>query len=137
MQQMLAVASFEVGPELLKSEIDQVYREHAGNLEQQGYSMKMYLDHVKKSEDMYKDEVVKPEAERRLKAELLLRKIREMKQVEPTDSDIKEEVEKIIAQYGSAEVVERLRAKLVPGDTYYEDIKNRLAYRKVVDTFWE
>ncbi len=137
MQQMLAVASFEVGPELLKSEIDQVYAEHAGNLEQQGYSMKMYLDHVKKSEDMYKDEVVKPEADRRLKAELLLRKIREMKQVEPTDSDIKEEVEKIIAQYGSAEVVERLRAKLVPGDTYYEDIKNRLAYRKVVDTFWE
>lgn len=137
MQQMLAVASFEVGPELLKSEIDQVYREHAGNLEQQGYSMKMYLDHVKKSEDMYKDEVVKPEAERRLKAELLLRKIREMKQVEPTDAEIREEVEKIIAQYGSTEVVERLRAKLVPGDTYYEDIKNRLAYRKVVDTFWE
>ena len=56
---------------------------------------------------------------------------------QPTEAEIREEVEKVIAQYGSAEVVERLRSKLVPGDTYYEDIKNRLAYRKVVDTFFE
>ena len=137
MKKMLEVASFEVGPELVKNEVEQVYREHAGSLEQQGYNMKMYLDHVKKSEEMYKDEIVKPEAERRLKAELLLRKIREMKWTEPTEQEVKEEVEKVIAQYGSAEVVERLRAKLIPGDTYYEDIKNRLAYRKVVDEFFE
>lgn len=137
MKQMLEVASFEVGPELLRNEIDQVYREHTSNLEQQGYNIKQYLDHVKKSEEMYKDEIVKPEAERRLKAELLLRKIREMKGTEPTDEEIKIEVEKIISTYGSAEVVERLRAKLVAWDTYYEDIKNRLAYRRVVDEFFE
>ena len=51
--------------------------------------------------------------------------------------EIKEELEKIIAQYQNAEVVARLREKLVPGDMYYEDIKNRLAYRKTVDMFWE
>lgn len=113
MKQMMEIATFEVGPELIKNEVEQVYREHASNLEQQGYDMKQYLDHVKKSEEMYKDEVVKPEAERRLKAELLLRKIREMKGTEPTDEEIKIEVEKIISTYGSAEVVERLRAKLV------------------------
>ncbi len=137
MKQMLEVATFEVGPELLRNEIDQVYREHAANLEQQGYNIKQYLDHVKKSEEIYKDEVVRPEAHRRLKAELLLRKIREMKGTEPTDEEIKIEVEKIISTYESTDVVERLRAKLVPGDGYYEDIKNRLAYRKVVDTFFE
>ncbi len=137
MKQMMEVAVFEVGPELIANEVEQVYREHASNLEQQGYDMKQYLDHVKKSVEMYKDEVVRPEAERRLKAELLLRKIRETKGTEPTDEEIKTEVEKIISTYGSAEVVERLRAKLVPGDTYYEDIKNRLAYRKIVDEFFE
>ncbi len=137
MKQIMEIATFEVGPELIKNEVEQVYREHASNLEQQGYDMKQYLDHVKKSEEIYKDEVVKPEAERRLKAELLLRKIREMKGTEPTDEAIKIEVEKIISTYGSAEVVERLRAKLVAWDTYYEDIKNRLAYRKIVDEFFE
>ncbi len=137
MQQMLEVATFEVGPELLANEIDQLFREHSANLEQQGYNMKMYLDHLKKSEESYKDEVVKPEAERRLKAELLLRKIRELKGTEATDEEIKSEVEKVIAQYENEAVVTRLREKLIPGDAYYEDIKNRLAYRKVVDTFFE
>ncbi len=137
MKQMLEIASFEVGPSLLENEVNQVYSEHTQNLEQQGYNIKQYLDHLKKSEEMYKDEIVKPEAERRLKAELLLRKIREMKGTEPTETEIKEEIEKVVSQYGSEEVVTRLRAKLVPGDTYYEDIKNRLAYRKVVDEFFE
>ena len=74
---------------------------------------------------------------KKLKAELLLRKIREIRKVEATEAEIKEELEKIIAQYQNAEVVARLREKLVPGDMYYEDIKNRLAYRKTVDMFWE
>ena len=99
--------------------------------------MKQYLEHIKMDEEAYKETVVKPEAERRLKAELLLRKIREIRKVEATEAEIKEELEKIIAQYQNAEVVARLREKLVPGDMYYEDIKNRLAYRKTVDMFWE
>lgn len=79
MKSILEISTFEVGPSLLQSEIDQITREHAANLEQQGLSLKMYLEHLKKSEESYKSDVVKPEAERRLKAELLLRKIREIK----------------------------------------------------------
>lgn len=137
MKQMLEAAEFEVGPSLLSAEVEQVYREQAENLLGQGYEMKQYLDHLKKSAEDYKEEVIKPEALRRVKAELLLRKIREVKAIEPTEAEIHGEIEKVISQYGSSEVIERLRAKLVPGDNYYEDIKNRLAYRKVVDTFFE
>ncbi len=136
MEQMLAVATFEVGPTLLSQEIDQIYREHASNLEQQGLDIKGYLEHVKKSETEYKETVVAPEASRRIKAELLLRKIKEIKGTDATEDEVKTEVDKVIAQYSSTEVSERLKAKLVPGDTYYEDIKNRVIYRKVVDTFW-
>ncbi len=137
MKQMLEVATFDVGPALLANEVDQVFREHASNLEQQGYSMKMYLDHLKKSEEGYKAEIVKPEAERRLKAELLLRKIREIKGTEATEAEVTAEIEKVIAQYENPEVVTRLKAKLVPGDAYYEDIKSRVTYRKVVEEFFE
>ena len=136
MEQMLTVATFEVGPTLLSQEIDQIFREHASNLEQQGLDIKGYLEHVKKSETEYKETVVAPEALRRVKAELLLRKIKEIKGTEATDDEVKTEVDKVIAQYSSPEVSERLKAKLVPGDTYYEDIKNRVIYRKVVDGFW-
>ena len=136
MKEILAIASFDVGPSLLSNEVDQIFREHAANLEQQGLSIKMYLEHVKKSEESYKEEVVRPEAERRLKAELLLRKIREIRGTEATVEEINSEIEKVIAMYTSEDVVKRLREKLVPGDTYYEDIKNRVTYRKIVDSFW-
>jgi hypothetical protein len=59
-----------------------------------------------------------------------------MKGTDATEDEVKAEVEKVIAQYGTPEVVERLRAKLVPGDAYFEDIKSRVIYRKVVDAFW-
>lgn len=137
MKKMLEAATIEVGPALIANEVNQVFAEHSENLAQQGLNMKQYLEHIKMDEESYKETVVKPEAERRLKAELLLRKIREIRKVEATEAEIKEELEKIIAQYQNAEVVARLREKLVPGDMYYEDIKNRLAYRKTVDMFWE
>ena len=137
MKKMLEAATIEVGPALIANEVNQVFAEHSENLAQQGLNMKQYLEHIKMDEEAYKETVVKPEAERRLKAELLLRKIREIRKVEATEEEIKEELEKIIAQYQNTEVVARLREKLVPGDMYYEDIKNRLAYRKTVDMFWE
>lgn len=137
MKQILEISKIEVGPSMLNSEIEQIYREHGANLEQQGLSLAQYLEHIKQSPETYKDTVVKPEAERRLKAELLLRKIRELRGTEATADEIKSEVEKVIAQYGSPEVVARLREKLVPGDTYYEEIKSRVIYRKVVDAFFE
>ncbi len=137
MKKMLEAATIEVGPALVANEVNQVFAEHSENLAQQGLNMKQYLEHIKMDEEAYKETVVKPEAERRLKAELLLRKIREIRKVEATEAEIKEELEKIISQYQNAEVITRLREKLVPGDMYYEDIKNRLAYRKTVDMFWE
>jgi len=136
MKSILEISEIEVGPALVQNEVDQIFREHASNLEQQGLNIKMYLEHLKKSEEGYKDEVVKPEAERRLKAELILRKIREIQGIEATEAEVNAEIEKVIAAYQSEDVVKRLREKLVPGDAYYEDIKMRVTYRKVVDGFW-
>lgn len=137
MNKILEISTIEIGPELLARETEQIFREHSENLAQQGLQMKQYLEHMKTPEDDYKKNIIQPEAERRIKAELILKKIREMKNITPTDDEIKEEIEKIIAQYQNEEVVKRLKEKLVPGDMYYEDIKNRLAYRKAVDMFWE
>jgi hypothetical protein len=56
--------------------------------------------------------------------------------IEATDSEVAEEISKVIAQYSSEDVKKRLSEKLIPGDSYYEEIKSRLAYRKVVDSFF-
>ena len=98
--------------------------------------MKTYLDHIKKDEASYKAEVIAPEARRRVSAELILKKLRELKNIEASHDEIQMEINGIIAKYQNPEVIARLRAKLVPGDGYYEDIRVRLAYRKVVDGFF-
>lgn len=135
LESLLSITELDLGPGLIEREIETIWREQKGNMEAQGFTAKDYLAHVGKDEESYKKEVVAPEARRRLSAELILKKIREMKGVEATDEEIAIEVNSIISSYSSEQVRERLKAKLVPGDAYYEDIKNRLAYRKVVDLF--
>ena len=134
--ELMAITELEVGPSLIESEIERVFSEQKSNIESQGYTMKDYLSHAKQDETQYKETIVKPEAIRRAKAELILKKVREILNIEATEEEVKEEVVKVIAAYSSEKVVERLKEKLVPGDDYYEDIKNRVTYRKVVDTFF-
>ena len=134
--ELMAITELEVGPSLIQSEIDRVFSEQKHNIESQGYTMKDYLSHAKKDEAQYKDEVVKPEAVRRAKAELILKAVRELLSIEATPQEVKDEVAKVIAAYSSDKVVDRLREKLVPGNDYYEDIQNRVTYRKVVDSFF-
>lgn len=135
LEQLLEISELDLGPNLVARETENVWHEQKHNLESQGFAPKDYLSHIGKDEASYKAEVVEPEARRRLSAELILKKIREIKGIEASEDEVKLEVNTIIASYSSEQVKERLKTKLVPGDTYYEDIKNRLAYRKVVDLF--
>ncbi|MDQ1343431.1 MAG: Trigger factor [Patescibacteria group bacterium] len=135
LEKLQEITELELGSGIVERETDMVWREQKGNLEAQGYTVKDYLSHLGKDEVSYKKETLEPEARRRLSAELILKKIREIKGIEATEDEIKIEVNTIISAYSSEQVKERLKTKLVPGDTHYEDIKNRLAYRKVVDLF--
>ncbi len=137
LQELDKVSVVEMGQHLIAHEVDRVFQEHVQNLEAQGIDLKHYLEHLKKDEEWYKKEAIEPEAIRRLKAELILEKLKEIIVVEVTESEIQVEIDKIMTQYASEEVKEKLKAKLVPGDNYYEDIKNRMKYRKIVDTFFE
>ncbi|MDP2103479.1 MAG: hypothetical protein Q8K26_00995, partial [Candidatus Gracilibacteria bacterium] len=137
LEELMKITELEVGPSLIENEVARVWDEQKHNIESQGYKMSDYLSHAKKDEAMYKEEVVKPEAIRRVKAELILKRVREILGIESDEAEAQEEVAKVIAQYSNADVITRLRAKLIPGDDYYEDIKNRVTYRKVVDSFFE
>lgn len=136
LNELIAITELEVGPELVKSETARVWEEQKQNIESQGYSMKSYLEHMKKDEESYKEETLRPEALRRVKAELILKHVRVLKNIEATEDEVKAEIEKVLKQYSSEQVLARLREKLVPGDAYYEDLKNRVAYRKAVDEFF-
>jgi trigger factor len=103
--ELMAITELEIGPSLIQSEMDRVFSEQKHNIESQGYTMKDYLAHAKKDEAEYKEEVVKPEAVRRAKAELILKRVREILNIEATEEEVKAEVEKVIAGYQSDKVV--------------------------------
>jgi trigger factor len=50
MKSILEISTFEVGPSLLQSEIDQITREHAANLEQQGLSLKLCTSNTSRNQ---------------------------------------------------------------------------------------
>lgn len=76
--------------------------------------MEAYLGHVQMTEESYKNDIIKPEAEKRIASELILKKLHEILGIEADDAEVAREVESVIAQYSNPEVVSRLREKLIP-----------------------
>jgi ABC-type ATPase with predicted acetyltransferase domain len=49
---------------------------------------------------------------------------------------MKTEVEKILARFESSDVLARLKELYVPGNRYYEELRRRLAFRNLIDSFF-
>jgi hypothetical protein len=47
------------------------------------------------------------------------------------------EIETILARFGSDEVVKKLKELYVPWNKYYEELRQRTSYRKLIDSFFE
>lgn len=80
---------------------------------------------------------MQPVALKRLQGELILHKLMEMETVEVPDEEIEAEVQKILARFESSDVLARLKELYVPGNKYYEELRQRTAYRKLIDSFFQ
>lgn len=136
LQELEKITKIELWDSLISHEVDRVFEEQKNSLENQWINLKHYLEHLKKDEETYKKEVINPEAIRRLKSELILNKLKEIIVVEVSSEEMQNEIEKIISQYSSNDVKEKLKEKLVSWDQYYEDIKTKLKYKLIIDQFF-
>lgn len=136
LEQLSNHVQLEIGNHMISGEIEQIFNEQKAHMESNGINIASYLSYVQMTESDYKKEVITPEAERRIRAEIILKTLREQRGTEATESEIQTEIDTIIARYQNPDVITRLKNKLVPGDSYYEEIKVRLAYRKIVDSFF-
>lgn len=136
-EELLKHTKIEVWEKLLAAQTDRVFEEIKQNMAQNGIKMADYLESLKLTEEAYKDQHVKETALKRLQWELILSKLSEIDKVEISEKEIWEEIEKIIARFGNEDVIKRLKELYVPGNRYYEELKQRLIYRKIVDRFFE
>lgn len=111
-EELIKKADFDDIPELLvNSQAQSMLHEFQHSIERQGMSFDDYLAKIgKKKTDLLLDYT--PEAVKRAKSAILIRKIAEENKIDPTDADVLEEQTKMMNMYkNDAETQERVRSE--------------------------
>ncbi|MCP4522774.1 MAG: trigger factor [Candidatus Gracilibacteria bacterium] len=135
-EELVKVTKLELGEKMIAQKIEQVFGEIKQNLAGQNVKMADYLESLKLSEEDYKKQHVTESAIKRLQGELILHKLSEMENAEVTDKEMEKEISIILKKFGSKDVLKRLEELYVPGNKYYEELKQRMKYKKLIDNFF-
>ena len=136
-EELVKHTKLEVGAKLLAHQIDRVFEEIKQNMAQSWIKMADYIESLKLTEAQYKENHVKESALRRLQGELILAKLAELEKIEVSEEEAKTDIDKIISRFGNEEVIARLKELYVPGNRYYEELKQRMIYKKTIDRFYK
>ncbi len=131
------LTKMEIGTHMLENQVKNVFAEIRENLGKDNVRIQDYLESLKMSEEEYKEKTVKPIAEKRLKGELILHRLKELENLEITEEEIKQEIADVMKRFESEEVKKRLEGLYIPWTKYYEELKQRIGYRKLIDSFFE
>ncbi len=84
---------------LIEEQIERMWQEMKQNLVYRGQTVAEFLESETKSEDAYKSEVLKPQAEERVKASLVLTEISEKEKLDVTPEELEIRIQLLKSQY--------------------------------------
>ncbi|WP_085991764.1 trigger factor [Oceanobacillus senegalensis] len=120
-------AQIDVPEAMIETELEQMVREFEQNLQMQGMTLEMYTQFSGQDETALKEQM-KEDAEKRVRTNLTLEAIAKEENIEATEEDINEELEKMASMYG-IEADQLL--PLLGGNT--DTIKNDVQLRKAIE----
>ncbi|MBU4536879.1 hypothetical protein KJ603_02480 [Patescibacteria group bacterium] len=89
-------------PEIISlSEVDRMLAQTKADITRMGLQFDKYLEHIKKTEEDFRNEL-KPEAEKRAKIQLILDTIIKEEKIVPSEEDVKKSVEELLKQHPEA-----------------------------------
>ena len=132
LDQVAAAAEIEIPDAILETRADEMINQFAQQLAQQGLSMDQYMQYSGQTREQLRESVL-PDAETRLRSELVLDEIAKIENIEITPEDIQEEIEKMAEMYNIE--VDKLKEFIV-GDEE-ENMKLELASRKAMDLIYD
>jgi len=56
--------------------------------------------------------------------------------MEVSDEEMMSEIEKILAKFENPEVLNRLKDLYLPDTKYYSELKQRIIFKKIIDSFF-
>lgn len=116
----------EINEEIIHEEIHRMIDQYSQQLKMQGLSIEQYLEFTKSTmEDLENN--MKPEAEIRVKERYLLEAVAEKENIEVTEEEVKEDIERISSMYG---VEKEEIVKMIGGE---DMIKYDVKMRKALD----
>lgn len=122
-------ATIDLPDVLVDEEVNNQINQMAAQMQQYGISFSQYLKMMNKTVDSLKGEY-KEQAEKTVKLRLILEKIAEVENLEPTEEDINEQYHELATMYGIEE--DKVKS-LVSEDLIKQDVKNTKAYNFVKD----
>ncbi len=135
-EELLGHSTLDLGDKLIAQQTDQVFEEIKQNITKDGVKVEDYLASLGLSTAEYKTQHVQATAIKRLQGELILNELMTKEKIEVSEQDMEAEVSKMMSKFESEDVLKRLKELYLPGNKYYEELRRRVAYRRLIDSFF-
>ena len=120
-------AQMEIPDAMINTQISQMLDDFSRRMQAQGLTMEQYFQFTGMTADKMREEM-KPQALKRIQTRLVLAKIAETENIQPTDEEVNEEISKMAEMYK----MEADKLKELLGDRELEQMKKDMAVQKAV-----
>ena len=120
-------AEMEIPDAMVDTQVEQMYEDFAGRLQAQGLSVDQYFTYTGMTAASFREDA-KPQALKRIKTRLVLEKVVEAENIQPTDEEFAEELEKLAKTYN----MEVDKVKELFGEKEIEQMKEDISVQKAV-----
>ena len=129
----VANAKVEIPEVMISNEVESMLNNFNQSLQQQGMKLEQYLQYTGGNLDTFK-ETIKPDAKKRVSGRLILEAIAKAENIEVSEEDVKEELEKMAKMYNME--IEKLMASVGEHEKIgiKGDIKAKKALKIIVDS---
>jgi trigger factor len=131
--EVAATAEVDIPQVMVESEVELMMNDFANRLKSQGMSLEMYYQFSGQSEDVLKAQM-SGDAEKRVRNNLVLEAVAKAENIEVTDEELNEELDKMAQTYKRS--VEEIRAILAANGNL-ESMKSELVVKKTIDFLLE
>lgn len=120
-------AQMEIPDAMVDTQVRQMINDFASRMQSQGLTMEQYFQFTGMTVEKMQEEM-KPQALKRIQTRLVLEKIAEVENIQPTEDEVNEEISKMAEMYK----MEADKLKELLGDRELEQMKKDMAVQKAV-----